>query len=295
MSTTIPPVQSQSSPEFLFRGNAVAAGAFVTKLDGKTIGLDPQTVTTHGESYLPLIGGVSHSLIETPELKFSKFVSYGRCETFAEGRFDGDLPVTTARASVNDVLVATSPTADDNVPDIHSVSFQADSFSLEIQSTYPRGGQPQFKINAVAPRKMTLVVRNRFDQDVPLPIALDFDQKLLSFSTLQQMDDEFLGTREFFDEYTCRFPVAEKLVFGTSKIPRTPQGYIMTSFVRQIRVGDELITGNVLTKKGFGTIQFGLLLANSLNLRASMAYMKIACDPGGDANFAGAETNGIWK
>ena len=294
--TTGPVLKSQSPAEFLFRGNAAAAGAFLTRLGDKPIDLDPQSPTTHGESCLPWVGGVSHSLVENPPLRFPQFISYGRCETYAEGRHDGNQTFTTLRASVSDIRITISPSSYDYVPDVKSISFHAGNLSLELQSTYSETTPlPGFKINAAQPVGMSLMVRGMTDKDTPLPVALDFDEHLLSLSSVQQMDEEFLGNRQFFDEHAHRFPTHEKLVFGSNRIPRTAQGYVVTSFVRQIRVGSDVFHGNVLTRKGFGTIQFGVVLADSYNRRVTMARIKMGSDPGGEASFDAVETNGIWR
>jgi hypothetical protein len=237
---------------------------------------------------------VSHSVVETPQLAFPAFISYGKCETFAEGLQQGIRTTTTVRASVNNLRLTTSPSPTDNAPAIVSFSFSAENLSLELQSFYPQNGSPSFKINPVAPVGMSLLARAREGADTVLPVTLNFDQQLLSLSTMQQFDDMFLGNREFFEEQTSRFPSHQKLVFGTSRMPRTPQGYIVTSFVREIRVGNDVIAGNVLARKGFGTVQFGTVLADSFNRRITMALVKMGSDPAGDAVMCGVETNGIW-
>lgn len=295
MTTVAPLLQSQNTSEFLFRGNAVAAGGFLTKLNDKPILLDPTTSTTHGESCLPWTGGVSHSLVENPELKFPQFISYGGCETYAEGRHDKDQTVTTVRASVKNVRLSTSPYPPDEAPGIQSITFLAESFSLELQSFYPQTGKASFKINPAVPVGMTLVIKDTAGKESTFPVTLDFDKHLLSFSSMEELDDAFLGDRQFFEEHAYRFPCLEKLVFGSSRIPRTPHGYVVTSFVRQIHVGNDVIPGHVLAKKGFGKIQFGMVLADSLNRRITMARVRMGSDPGGDASFSGVETNGIWQ
>ncbi len=263
-------------------------------LAGKAISLDPRTVTTHGESCLPWVGGVSHSVVENPQLAFPAFISYGKCETFAEGLLHGIQTTTTVRASVNDVRLTTSPSPTDNAPGIDSFSFRAENLSLELQSFYPQHGSPSFKINPAVPVGMTLVARAKEGADTLLPVTLNFDQQLLSLSTTRDFDDLFLGNREFFDEQTSRFPSHEEVVFGRSRMPRTPQGYIVTSFVREIRVGNDVIAGNLLARKGFGVIQFGTVLADSFNRRITMALVKMGSDPAGEAGLCGVETNGIW-
>jgi hypothetical protein len=263
-------------------------------LAGKPVNLNPQTVTTHGESCLPWAGGVSHSVVAAPQLAFPEFISYGKCETFAEGLLEGTRTTTTVRASVDNVRLTTSPSPTDEAPDIVSFSFSAANFSLALQSFYPYNGSPSFKIIPVAPVGMSLVGRAKKGADIVLPVTLNFDQQILTLSTAQEFDELFLKNREFFDEQTSRFPSHQKLVFGTSRMPRTPQGYIVTSFVRAIQVGNDVIAGNVLARKGFGTVQFGTVLADSFNRRIMMASVKMGSDPAGSAGMCGVETNGIW-
>lgn len=263
-------------------------------LAGKPINLGPATVTTHGETSLPLIGGVSHSLVDDPSLNFPEHIGYGRCETFAEGRYNGNVAITTVRASVDNVRLTTSPSPTDNVPDVKSISFQVGNLSIQIQSVYPLTGQPSVTVNPSYSQDMALVVSGK-SGDTPLQIKLAFDQQFLSLSTVQEMDDEFLGNRQFFDEFVQRFTPLKNLVFGSSKIPRTPRGYVLGSFVRQIQVGsDPPIPGNVLTMKGFGTIKFGLVIAGPSDRRFTMARIKMGSDPAGQGAFGAVNDTGDW-
>src|SRR5258708_31407071 len=77
-------MKSRQPQTFLFRGNAVAAGGYLTKLKGVAIELDRQHVTVHGESNLPMIGGISHSLVQNPGLRFPPFISFNHCSTIVE-------------------------------------------------------------------------------------------------------------------------------------------------------------------------------------------------------------------
>jgi len=274
----------------------VAAAGFLTRIAGQPISLDPGKATTHGESSLPLVGGISHSLIETPQLQFPDHISYGRCETFVEGRYEGtQTTITSLRASVNSVRLATSPSPTDNVAGVQSISLLAGSFSIEGQAIYPLVGQSSFKINPAQPTGLTLVTTSTEGKDTALPITLVFDQHFLSLSTVEEMDEEFLGNRQFFEDCLHRFPSIEKLIFGSSKLPRTQQGRILGSFVKQILLGNQVIPGNVLSTKGFGTIYFGVMVADPFSRRFTMAHVKMGSDPGGDADMCSVEDTGIWK
>jgi hypothetical protein len=76
MKPVTPLLQSGQPRQFLFRGNAGAAAGFLTRMGGTTISLDPNRATTHGESCLPLAGGVSHSFVQKPGLASPQLISY---------------------------------------------------------------------------------------------------------------------------------------------------------------------------------------------------------------------------
>jgi hypothetical protein len=290
----MPVLQPRPPREFLFRGNAVAAGGFLTKRNGKPVEQDPNVVTTHGESSLPLIGGVSRSKVQ-PELANPEFISYGPCETFVWGRHVGDKTVTTLTATVANVRLTTSPSEGDKAPGVRSITFAADHFSIEVESTHPQKGQPSFVIKKAEAGALTIHHARTEGPDTLTPVVLDFDERLISLTTMDEMDSAFLKDRQFFDDHAPRFSTRTKLVFGKHKLPRTPQGYFLGSFVRQIRLGDQVIPGNSLTTPGFGTISFGLIVADDFSRRLSMAHVRMGSDPGADGDLSGVETNGIWK
>jgi hypothetical protein len=71
---------------------------------------------------------------------------------------------------------------------------------------------------------------------------------------------------------------------------------VLISVVRQIQKGnDEPQNTHILKEDGFGTIEFGTVLADTYNRRVTMARVRMGSDPGGDADYCGVETNGIWK
>jgi hypothetical protein len=289
-----PVAPKQEFTEFIFRGNAVAAGGFLTRLNGKQLPSDRNMITTHGESSLPLIGGVSHSVVQ-PRLPFGDFINYGTCETFVWGRHVGDATVTTLSASVVKVRLTTSPSPEDKVPDVQSYTFEAERITIEVESTHPRQGQPSFKITKAEASGLSLSALHPKGSRSVSPIQIEFDQALMAQVTMEQLDEQFLTNRQFFDEHAHLFPADYQPVFGKSRMPRTPQGYFSGSIVKQIRVGEKVTPGNVLVTKGFGTITFGRLLADEISRRISMVRVKMGSDPGGDVGFSGVETNGIWN
>ena len=294
MNITSPPPSNRPA-EFLFRGNAVAAAGFLTRIKGVTVPQDANTVTTHGESCLPLSGGVSHSLVLEPTLAFPEFIRHGAVETFVQGTAVGVSTVTTLRASVNSVQVTTSPSPEDQLPHERSVSFQADRLSIAVRSTHPPQGQPSFElIGQPETLNMSLVVTQTSGESTRTPIRLQFDEPLIALRTLKDLDDKFLSDAAFFDEHVSCFPTRRKLIFGKSKVPRTRQGYVVGSIVKQITFGDQVIQGSVLTRPGFGTISFGVLVTDDYSRRIALVRIRFGSDPGGNACFTGIETNGIW-
>jgi hypothetical protein len=265
-------------------------------MGGRTIPLDPNKATTHGESCLPLAGGVSHSLVQRPELAFPQFMSYDNCETFVQGGPDGDSMVTVLRASVSNIRVTTSPTPDDEVPDVGSIAFTAGSVSIAARSTYPPEGRPSFQLDG--PPQLTdlsLVVTQASGASIATPIQLQFDESLLAQTTMHNLDQAFLGNREFFETHEACFRTAKKLIFGKSRIPRTAEGYVLMPIVKQITIGDQVIQGNVLRRPGFGTISFGVALMDEISRRISMVRIRFGSDPAGETCVCGVETNGIWQ
>jgi len=294
MAPTDLAIQNQDARRFFFRGYAVAAGGFLTRIGSKPVPLDRSTVTTHGESALPLSGGVSHSLVRAPQLTFPNNIQYGACETFVEGRYEGTQTVTTLLATVNDVRMTTGPSPEDNLPNVRAMSFRAGSMTLQGESVYPQTGPSTFTIHPSQPTDMALVITDSHGMDTRLPITLEFDQKTLCLPGIQELDDLFRTDRQFFERTLRCYSGPEKPEFEKSAIPRTPRGFIVTSFVRQIRLGDEPIPGNILSRKGFGMIQFGLMLVNPFGRRFVMAHIRMGSSPGGEADFCAVEDTGDW-
>jgi hypothetical protein len=290
----MPVLQPQNPREFLFRGNAVAAGVFLTKRNGQPVAPDPNVATTHGESCLPLVGGVSRSRVQ-PTFATPEFFSYGPCETFVWGRHVGDMTATTLMATVANVRLTTSPSEDDDAPGIRSTTFVADHFSIEVESTHPQKGQPSFAIKKPEAAGMAIIQTRTEGPDVVTPVELEFDEPLMSLQTMERLDNEFLRNRKFFDDHAPRYYTRPKLVFGKHKLPRTPQRYFLGSIVRQILLGGKPIPGNSLVIPGFGTISFGLFLVDEYSRRISMAHVRMGSETGADGDFSGVETNGIWK
>jgi hypothetical protein len=273
---------------FLFRGSAVAAGGYLTSRKGQAIRLDPKRPTTHGETNLPTVGGVSQSVVTDPDLPFREFIEYGRCETSGTGIVEGDTAVTRLSAAVHTVRVTTSPSPEDMVPGVRAISLEADRLSLAIRSAHKLGDEPYFEIEGVPETKSLALVISRPERPVEvIPIELQYYERVLARNTLAEFDRTFREDPELFETHASRSAAASA--------PRTREGYIMASIVRSIRRGDRIIRGNVLREPGFGTIFFGEMLINDYNRRISLVRIELGSDPAGRAMFASPDPNGIWS
>jgi hypothetical protein len=289
-------MKSRQPQTFLFRGNAVAAGGYLTKLKGVAIALDRQHVTVHGESNLPMIGGISHSLVENPELRFPEFISYNQCSTIVEGFGDARSATTNLHAAVNNVRTTTSPSPSDAVPDLQSISFRATNLAISARSIYPVDDYPSFELlDAPVTTGMSLVLTPFKNPPVVVPLRLEIDRAFLTPTKMDDLDKRFMEEQEFFDNHAAALQSAAPLTFGESRLPRTVEGYVLFSFVTKIFRGDQEILGNVLIEKGFGTITFGTVVTDSYSRRVDLVRIKMGSDPEGRTDFCGACSNGIWS
>jgi hypothetical protein len=283
------------APRFYFRGNAMASGGYLTRLDGKPITLDPNVMTVHGESSLPTNGGVSHSVFDAPHLAFAPWITYGRCETRVQGLTAPDgTHTTTIFTTVSGVRVQTRPSPEDKVPEIRQIAVIATTVSLAVRSIHPpTGQQPQFFL-AQAPVVDGLAIQiSPVKGDlVTLPFQLVFDHPLMNGYTLDRFESEFTKDRQFFEKYGpgCHGPA---LKFG-SKPPRSSSGYIVTSIVNGFKIGDKSYPGNVFTQPGFGTVTFGTLLADGGSRRLTLVDTLFGSDPAGSSSHGGADSNGVY-
>jgi hypothetical protein len=282
--------------DFLFRGNAIAGSGFLTRMKGKAIAANLKKPTVHGESSLPMAGGVSRSLVRKPKLPFPEFIRYSDCETFVMGAPEGDSMVTTLRASVKNVRVATAPSPEDGVPEVALTAFEAASLSLAVRSTHPPTGEPEFEIlKETQGLDMFLAVTNTSGEIARTPIRLTFDTPLLALRTLGDLDNAFLGNPDFFDQHCACFGGRERFTYGESRIPRTQHGYVFLPIVKQVELGDRTVEGNTLAIPGFGTISFGVMVTDQISRRISLVRIRFGSDPGGSSCLPSVETNGIWQ
>jgi len=314
--------------QFLFRGNAVAAGGFLTKLKGVPVQLDPKVVTVHGESSLPMIGGISHSLVEKPVLEFPQFIQYGQCSSVVEGVGTGNSRTTTLYAAV--LNVRTSPSAIPplgKAPTVPVVSFRATRLAISAKSTHTADGRTYFQLlDAPVTLDMAIVVTPPKGDEIVTSLRLNIDPIFLRPTSIAELDAHFRSDRSFYDSAVAAAGAsARNMVYGKSDLPRTPEGYAQCSFVTSYIRGkqDTPIPGNVLREPGLVTIVFGQVLTDGHSRRISLVTHHITRNPEGvpasarapladaagaadlgaapdsdgegECAFTGADSNGIWN
>jgi len=274
---------------FIFHGNAVAAEVFLTKI-GDTQQYLAQPVG--GQSSLPVIGGFSESLIETPSIDvfLAKVFDYRKVHTMAEGRLNDDVARTLVYASVDSVRVTNEP-APGETKDSHPITFTADTIALSLLSVH-RLSEPQPTIEFVndTPQFQGMTLDG-------LPIELEFNTELMRCSRWDNLEKKFRSDKDFFNNCSESFAPLnpERPPSFGDKIPFVRGGYAQASFVRSIRWGDRVIRGHVLAQPGFGTIYFGEMLLNDREWRVTMARMQLGSHNTGQAVFAENDPNGtIW-
>jgi hypothetical protein len=164
-----------------------------------------------------------------------------------------------------------------------------------VEATHPQTGQPSFVLKKAEAAGMCLIVTRTSGENVRTPVELDFNKSIISMSTMKDLEHAFLNKRSFFDQHVSLWRGKSTPVFGKTTLPKTTNGYFAGSFVKAIKFGDKVVKGNVLTTKGFGTITFGVMLADEVSRRLGIARIKMGSDPGADVSFSGVETNGIWR
>jgi hypothetical protein len=267
---------------FVFHGNAVAAGVFLTKIDQKP---EYKASPVHGQSSLPVIGGLSESFVKTSDPEFQRFFSYSDASTRAEGVVNRGTAITTVSASLKNLRMVNQPSPQE-APEPRDVVFRAGSLSLIVRSTHSKG-QPRIEfVNPPQAEELFL------DE---MPIKLEFRQQFLRLSKMQDLEEKFRTDKYFYTEHRdafMRLDPERPPAFG-QRIPRM-NGYAVCSIVQRIRWGDQAIEGHVLRKTGFGTIYFGEMLVNDNNRRITLVRVKLGSLNAAEGAFVEVDPNGDW-
>jgi hypothetical protein len=268
---------------FVFHGNAVAAGAIITRVGQEQV---LKVSPVQGQSSLPTIGGHSESLVQGSDPAFAEVFSYGEVRTQADGILQDAGAVTTVSTSVRDLRMVNRPSPGET-PDLHPIEFKAALLSLDLRSTHPRKGPPRIEFSS-PPQFQGISLDN-------LPVIVNLRQELLDLSVMADLEARYRKDKKFFADVRNAFmwPDPSKPPAFGQKIPRM-NGYGVTSIVRSIQWGEQQIDGHVLTKTGFGSIYFGEMLINEFNRRVTLVRVKMGSDTGADGSFGDGDTNGTW-
>ncbi len=271
-------------PRFIFHGNAVAAEVFLTRIGGVELQkalIYPVT----GQSSLPVIGGRSISEVLIPDLpsQLASVFFYTDARTSAEGVLEGTTAITTVESSVSNVRVTNQP-APGECDDLSPIVFRAGALSLSLISRHPEKGQPSIEF-----------ARPPLFQDLSFngqPIQLELNTELMQHTRWDDLENRFRTDRKFFE--SCLFGRHKpdySPTFGEG-IPNTAGSFALTSFVRSIKLGDQVIPGHALEQRGFGTIYFGEILLNDNERRVTMVRMQLGSHHAGQLLFAESDPNG---
>ena len=270
-------MSSAASPptgDFAFRGNAVAASGFLTSTSAATESLSPHVVTVHGESSLPVIGGISQSFVRRPGLLFRRNIEYGQCETFAAGGGGATSKVTVVASAVADVRVTASPSPGE-LDGFASVSFRASRLSIAIRAIHPRDTDAEFDLLGDPETDGLSLIRTPLrGRPETIPLRLEFDRELLRSRTWSAL---------------------HKSGAAAERMSRQRNGYSTGSIVQAIYRGDRRIEGYILRERGLGTIYFGEIILNDHNRRITLVRIRTGSFPEGEMAFASADPNGIWR
>lgn len=273
---------------FVFHGNAVAAGVYLTKVDNEEMSV---VQPVDGQSSLPVIGGWSENTVQAPRFHpaIAKVFAYSAATTLAEGHLiDGKIAATRVRATVSAVQVTNTPSHDEPGAGTPIV-FKAGMLTLGLNSTHPSEDDQPSIVFAEPP----------LYQDVSFngePVVPVLNEELMAQSRWDDLEKNFRTNRKFFDSCRNSFaPLNPKRppAFG-QKIPFARGSYAQCSFVRSIRWGDREIPGHVLALRGFGVIYFGEMLVNDRERRVTMVRMQLGSGNAGQAVFAENAPNGTW-
>jgi hypothetical protein len=243
-------------------------------------------IAVEGQSSLPVIGGLSESVVPNSHPDWVRVFSYTDATTRAEGVLNGNTAVTTVSASLKNVKIVNRASPGESA-DLSDVVFSAGALSLTLRSTHGRG-QPKIEF-ATPPQVDGLSLGG-------LPITLTLRQEFMKLSKMQDLEDKFRSNKTFFADTRDAFMRTDPdkpPAFG-QKIPRMNNGYAVCSFVKSIQWGEQTIPGHVLSKVGFGTIYFGEMLVNDNNRRVTFARFELGSDDEGEGVLCEVDPNGDW-
>jgi hypothetical protein len=272
-----PQIRVPQRIEFAFRGNAVAASGYLTRRMGEPEPpLDPDRPTTHGESSLPVIGGISRNVIQEPQLRWPENIRYGPCRTEVQGVEVEGAKVTTVVSSVQNALITTRPSPPEEAPGIRQISFAANALTLAVRSSHRYKEEPEFEVllDKVKTDGLFLIETPFEGEPIRREITLEFHKQRLicrKFSELKEGGHLYPRSR------------------------RASADYRVTSIVRDVFLDGKSQGGYILRREGFGVIFFGEMLVNRDNRRITLVRIRMGSDPAGVVAMSATDPNGIWR
>jgi hypothetical protein len=264
--------QNQDGPRFIFHGNAMPFGGRTEAINEK-----PHLELIKGPpaAALPVVGG--WSIASSAGSSCHDWFKYGATVADCKGEWLGGQQYrTTVMSSIADVHIINNPHV-----------FEASNIRIRMVSQHDGPDNPPH----IVPTE--IVFENmRLDGQ---PITVPYDNDLSRFPTLAEFEKEYQTDQNFFNKYqVCLKHPKGEARFG-DPMPRTPGGFISTSFVRSVVWNGQTFQGNVLSLRGFGSIYFGESLLNADNRRITMVRLALGCDRQAAVVCAEADPNGNWS
>ena len=265
--------QINSQRRFIFRGIALPFGGRVISRGGTA---NAQTIAGPPSSALAVVGG-KHRVVSRGS-SFQDVFKWGATVAQSEGV---ELAVGTYRTTVTSSIADVAAT---NKPFV----FTAGLLKISMVADHTQTGQP-----SITPSEIVFGGDKGMSLD-GLPIELEFDTDLKDFPTFSEFEKKYREDRAFFDKYQNVLTHPDGAGKFGDPLPRTPSGYVETSFVHRIRYKKKWRNGNVLYLKGFGRLHFGEVLMKDNNRRVTMVRLDMGSDTEADVVCAEVDPNGSW-
>ena len=169
-----------------------------------------------------------------------------------EGVGTGDAKTTTLYAAVTNVR--TSPSATPLLGKAHCpLGLLSGRPPCGLGKVHPSAdGRPYFQLlDEPVTLEMAIVVTPPKGDEVVTPLRLTIDPFFLRPSSIAELDSRFRSDQNFYNRCVAAGgPAARNMVFGKSDLPRTPEGYVLCSFVTSFFRGKQEVPGNVLKEPG---------------------------------------------
>jgi len=261
--------------QILISGHAIGLSGFVTKLNDRHT---DSTIPVRGVSAVPLMGGVSKSVIDGPAShEHAPFVSFSSIETEADGSADAtrktDKGIVNTRVTIRGLVVAGR----------FHIDFVQASLQLRHQGV---GTQPAIVMDGTSFGSILL------DDEI---IRVHTDDRLFRLHTQNELINDIKANPDYYKGRLFRGPQDDR------DIPHlSGSGYIMLSIANKVEVitrdpkkkPNATVQGHRVLLPGFGALRFGELMIRPESRRLTMLNLELGCSDEGRVMACAAESMG---